>query len=189
MKRRSPPSANHANVVHPSKDKIDKIDTSQQQALPHPRAGALDANGVGPYLHDETALRLNPPEFEFGSDKEKLCASSKNDGHYDLLTKHVKVTEEVKENTKLFCAIYTYVRERSEHAAQAAPLKTRCTNGRSEPVMFRCGKSAARNALRAAQTRYERLKRATSGPEHAIRSTDLIDELSLYSLAQHALTR
>ena len=31
-------------------------------------------------------------------------------------------------------------------------LKTCCAHGRSEPVMFRGGKSAARNALRAAQS-------------------------------------
>jgi len=52
-------------------------------------------------------------------------------GGYDPL----EVLEFVKPRTTTL----KYVGERSEHG-QTAPLKTRCANGCSEPVMFRCGK-------------------------------------------------
>jgi glycoprotein-N-acetylgalactosamine 3-beta-galactosyltransferase len=54
----------------------------------HPHMGARDENKKFGYIHDETALRKNPPPFRFST----LRAACKiQDDHYQMLTKKVVV--------------------------------------------------------------------------------------------------
>ena len=77
-----------------------------------PHEGAKDADGKWGYVHDETALRKNPPPFEF-ADLNEACA--KRDNHYRMLHEKVFVdleAHETKEKSgvkrdKIFCLVYT----------------------------------------------------------------------------------
>jgi glycoprotein-N-acetylgalactosamine 3-beta-galactosyltransferase len=78
----------------------------------HPHMGARDENGKWGYIHDEKALRKNPPKFEY-PDLKKACAN--HDANYKMLTEKVFVDLEAneaaiksgKKREKLFCLVYT----------------------------------------------------------------------------------
>lgn len=77
-----------------------------------PHKGAKDADGNWGYVHDETALRKNPPEFEFPN-LERACA--RQDNHRKMLTEKVFVDLEAheaaeksgKKRDTIFCLVYT----------------------------------------------------------------------------------
>ena len=78
----------------------------------HPHKGALDAEGRIGYVHDETALRLNPPKNSFSQSMlEPLC--SIRDNNYRMLTEKVFVDLEYEHKMehlprdKIFCLVYT----------------------------------------------------------------------------------
>jgi hypothetical protein len=78
----------------------------------HPHMGAKDADGNYGYVHDETALRKNPPAFEFAGLAE---ACDSRDNTYKMLTEQVSVdfaADLAAEKTrpkrdKIFCLVYT----------------------------------------------------------------------------------
>lgn len=78
----------------------------------HPHMGAKDENGNWGYIHDETALRKNPPPLEYPNLKSD-CA--KHDHNYKMLTEKVFVDLEADEaaiksgrkRDKIFCLVYT----------------------------------------------------------------------------------
>lgn len=80
----------------------------------HPHLGAKDAEGKLGYIHDETALRKNPPPFSFkGGALKHAC--EKHDNNYRMLHEKVfvdlKADEEAeksgKPRDKIFCLVYT----------------------------------------------------------------------------------
>lgn len=84
----------------------------------HPHKGATDENGNFGYVHDETALRRNPPSFTW-DELELNAACTKRDNNYRMLTERVFVDfdydkqaeEEAKSGNrkrpKIFCFVYT----------------------------------------------------------------------------------
>jgi hypothetical protein len=80
----------------------------------HPHLGAKDEEGNFGYIHDETALRLNPPPSSFGGDN-LMNACVKRDNTYKMLTEKVKLDSEGhnaaaasdKKRDKIFCLVYT----------------------------------------------------------------------------------
>ena len=74
----------------------------------HPHKGAVDTNGNPGFIHDETALRKNPPAFDFPNLK---VACERKDGHSRVLTEKVKIDmdkyDAKPDHTKLFCIAYT----------------------------------------------------------------------------------
>lgn len=80
----------------------------------HPHMGAKDADGNWGYIHDETALRKNPPNFSFLAGEEEAACRPK-DNHYKMMTKRVKVEmdydkkqeESGSKRDKIFCLVYT----------------------------------------------------------------------------------
>ena len=80
----------------------------------HPHMGATDSNGNPGYIHDETALRKNPPKMNF--DEQSLRAACLNrDNNYKMLHEKVFVdlkADEAKQKAgvqrdKIFCLVYT----------------------------------------------------------------------------------
>ena len=80
----------------------------------HPHKGATDEKGGFGYIHDETALHLNPPPFEFeGDELKKACL--KRDNNYRMLTErvfvdmqsHEEAIKSGKNRAKIFCLVYT----------------------------------------------------------------------------------
>ena len=77
-----------------------------------PHKGARDEHGNWGYVHDETALRMNPPKFEYPGLKD---ACEKRDNTYKMLTEQVfvdfKANEEAEKRgvlrAKIFCLVYT----------------------------------------------------------------------------------
>lgn len=77
-----------------------------------PHKGARDEHGNWGYVHDETALRRNPPKFEYPGLKD---ACDKQDDTYKMLTEQVfvdfKANDEAeksgKARAKIFCLVYT----------------------------------------------------------------------------------
>jgi glycoprotein-N-acetylgalactosamine 3-beta-galactosyltransferase len=78
----------------------------------HPHLGALDENGNSGYIHDEAALRKNPPPFEFAN-LDTAC--KRHDNNYKMLTEKVFVDMDAHEaaeksgqkRDKIFCLVYT----------------------------------------------------------------------------------
>eukprot|EP00542_Grammatophora_oceanica_P009644 CAMPEP_0194035860 /NCGR_PEP_ID=MMETSP0009_2-20130614/8276_1 /TAXON_ID=210454 /ORGANISM="Grammatophora oceanica, Strain CCMP 410" /LENGTH=880 /DNA_ID=CAMNT_0038677401 /DNA_START=21 /DNA_END=2663 /DNA_ORIENTATION=+ len=70
----------------------------------HPHLGAKDESGNLGYIHDETALRENPPAYEFDN-LENAC--NNHDSHYKMLTEKVKVKAPQNPKSKIFCLVYT----------------------------------------------------------------------------------
>ena len=87
----------------------------------HPHLGATDENGVFGYVHDETSLRANPPQFEFKNDDDRNRLCKKGDPNYIMLTDKVFVDIQnheaaersvehdlaTKSRVKIFCLVYT----------------------------------------------------------------------------------
>jgi glycoprotein-N-acetylgalactosamine 3-beta-galactosyltransferase len=87
----------------------------------HPHIGATDENGVFGYVHDETSLRANPPQFEFKNDDDHNQLCKKGDPNYIMLTDKVFVDIQnheaaerrvehdlaTKSRVKIFCLVYT----------------------------------------------------------------------------------
>jgi hypothetical protein len=82
----------------------------------HPHMGALDDMGHSGYVHDETALRFNPPKNSFTSELlTPLC--NIRDNNYRMLTEKVYVDLEydkymqdnnnAQHRDKIFCLVYT----------------------------------------------------------------------------------
>ena len=80
----------------------------------HPHLGAKDENGTFGYIHDETALRKNPPAFGFeGEPLRNACL--RRDNNYRMLhervfvnmEKHEEAEKTVKKRVKIFCLVYT----------------------------------------------------------------------------------
>ena len=107
-------------VLRASPVKLAYVDASGGH-LAHPHLGATDENGAFGYVHDETALRNNPPPFEFENDDERERLCKKGDPNYTMLTQKVFVditNHEAaerrsehdlakKRRVKLFCFVYT----------------------------------------------------------------------------------
>ncbi len=87
----------------------------------HPHLGATDENGVYGYVHDETALHNNPPQFIIKNEDERSRLCRNGDPNYEMLTKKVYVdlpSHEAaekraehglaqKKRVKIFCFVYT----------------------------------------------------------------------------------
>jgi len=80
----------------------------------HPHMGAKDENGNSGYVHDATALRKNPPPYNFSGDAlQKAC--TKRDNNYKMLHEkvfvdmeaHEKAEKSGKKRDKIFCLVYT----------------------------------------------------------------------------------
>ncbi len=80
----------------------------------HPHMGATDENGAFGYVHDETALRKNPPGFIF-EDEKLLKACKSRDNNYRMMKDRVivdldynkKMDESGIKRDKIFCLVYT----------------------------------------------------------------------------------
>lgn len=80
----------------------------------HPHMGAKDENGNWGYIHDETAIRRNPPSFSWNEQEEQAACSLKDDD-WKMMTQRVVVDMEYdrKQNEagvkrdKIFCLVYT----------------------------------------------------------------------------------
>ena len=79
-----------------------------------PHKGARDDQGNWGYLHDETALRRNPPPFNFdGDDLKEACV--KRDNNFRMLSEQVfvdmKYDSDIESSgvkrDKIFCLVYT----------------------------------------------------------------------------------
>ena len=99
-------------------DKAEPIDISFVDVADghkeHPHRGATDSNGELGYIHDEAALRKNPPMMNV--DEQSLRASCLNrDDNYKMLHEKVFVdlkADEAKQKAgvqrdKIFCLVYT----------------------------------------------------------------------------------
>jgi hypothetical protein len=83
-----------------------------KEPIDFPHKGARDENGQWGYVHDETALRKNPPLFNYPELKD---ACDKRDNNYKMLTEQVFVdfkadqeaTKSGKPRAKIFCLVYT----------------------------------------------------------------------------------
>ena len=90
---------------------ITYVDASKGHA-DFPHKGARDEHGAWGYIHDETALRKDPPKFEF-SGLTQACDA--RDNTYKMLTEQVfvdfKAHEEAQKRgggrAKIFCLVYT----------------------------------------------------------------------------------
>jgi hypothetical protein len=80
----------------------------------HPHMGATDESGAYGYIHDETALRKNPPKLVFANEElSKAC--TKKDDNYRMMSERVIVDLEYDKNMedsgarrdKIFCLVYT----------------------------------------------------------------------------------
>jgi hypothetical protein len=80
----------------------------------HPHLGATDENGVLGYIHDETALRKNPPSLSIeDSELRKFCEI--RDDNYRMMHERVVVDTEYDKKMedsglkrdKIFCLVYT----------------------------------------------------------------------------------
>ncbi|KAL3920475.1 MAG: hypothetical protein SGILL_003245 [Bacillariaceae sp.] len=80
----------------------------------HPHMGATDEKGVLGYIHDETALRKNPPELRIDdAQMKKFCTNE--DNHYRMMKERIVVDEtydkKMEESgvarAKIFCLVYT----------------------------------------------------------------------------------
>jgi hypothetical protein len=80
----------------------------------HPHLGATDEQGNIGYIHDETALRKNPPPLNYPDD-ELREACLKRDNNYKMLNERVFVDLEYEKKIlasgnarpKVFCFVYT----------------------------------------------------------------------------------
>lgn len=80
----------------------------------HPHMGAKDEDGNWGYVHDEKALRLNPPPLTWPNGYEEQACSMR-DNNYRMLTERVVIDREydLKMNDlggkrdKIFCLVYT----------------------------------------------------------------------------------
>lgn len=80
----------------------------------HPHKGAVDEKGDFGYVHDETALRKNPPALNY-PEPDLRAACSKRDNSYKMLNERVyvdldydkKMQEAGKPRPKIFCFVYT----------------------------------------------------------------------------------
>lgn len=104
---------NLAMVQKPKKVDISFVDVSDDHKE-HPHMGAKDEEGVFGYVHDEKALRLNPPQFSYEGENLKAdCV--KRDNTYRMLNEKVKLNveghkqaqESGKKRDKIFCLVYT----------------------------------------------------------------------------------
>jgi hypothetical protein len=87
----------------------------------HPHLGATDEDGKFGYIHDETALRANPSQFNFKNDDERNRLCKTGDPNYIMLTDKVFVDIQsheaaerrvehdlaTKSRVKIFCLVYT----------------------------------------------------------------------------------
>jgi hypothetical protein len=88
------------------------VSMMKEPTIDFPHKGARDENGKWGYVHDETALRKNPPVFNYPQLKE---ACDKRDNHYNMLTEQVFVdfpadqeaAKSGKPRAKIFCLVYT----------------------------------------------------------------------------------
>jgi len=80
----------------------------------HPHMGALDVDGKPGYVHDETALRKDPPAFGY-SEQELAAKCAKDDANREMMVERVVVEEEYdrkmnesgQPRDKIFCLVYT----------------------------------------------------------------------------------
>jgi hypothetical protein len=81
----------------------------------HPHMGATDADGTFGYVHDEAALRRDPPPVQNGNDGELREACRIRDDNYKMLTEKVFVdvneTRAVEASgrprAKILCTVFT----------------------------------------------------------------------------------
>lgn len=102
-------------LSHASPVNLEYEEAPSKRKEEHPHMGALDENDQPGYIHDETALRLNPPKAK------GLTCGNTYDAHYKMLTQKVKVNteghelaeeqaltgDEDKRRAKIFCTVYT----------------------------------------------------------------------------------
>jgi len=113
-------SARMAIISKASPVKLAYVDASGGHVA-NPHMGATDENGVYGYIHDETALHNNPPQFTIKNDDERARLCKKGDPNYQMLTKKVFVDLQgheaaerraehglaQKKRVKIFCFVYT----------------------------------------------------------------------------------
>eukprot|EP00532_Pseudo-nitzschia_australis_P011035 CAMPEP_0168230152 /NCGR_PEP_ID=MMETSP0140_2-20121125/15754_1 /TAXON_ID=44445 /ORGANISM="Pseudo-nitzschia australis, Strain 10249 10 AB" /LENGTH=1107 /DNA_ID=CAMNT_0008162207 /DNA_START=48 /DNA_END=3371 /DNA_ORIENTATION=+ len=98
-------------VTRPQLIDISFVDVSNGHQE-HPHMPALDAKGLPGYIHDETALRKNPPPLKY-PDMKKGCDN--RDDHYKMMHNRIvveteydkKMEESGKKRDKIFCLVYT----------------------------------------------------------------------------------
>jgi len=103
--------ANLEIVQQPRQIDISFVDVSNGHTE-HPHMPALDAKGLPGYIHDETALRKNPPKMDYPNLK-KGCR--KRDDNYRMMHERIvveteydnKMEESGKKRDKIFCLVYT----------------------------------------------------------------------------------
>jgi hypothetical protein len=100
--RAAPPSIN-ISFVNVTRDDSERT---------HPHAGALDENGTPGYVHDETALRRNPPHFTLPTEElRRLCQI--RDADFFMLTQKVYADIEYDQHMnqqsrqRIFCMVYS----------------------------------------------------------------------------------
>lgn len=80
----------------------------------HPHLGATDSNLVSGFVHDETALRKNPPPFTFDEvEMKKGCLN--HDSNYRMMNERIvvetdydkKMESSEQKRDKIFCLVYT----------------------------------------------------------------------------------
>ncbi|KAG7362007.1 hypothetical protein IV203_025673 [Nitzschia inconspicua] len=103
-------------VSHAKPINIEYVDVSDGNKE-HPHLGATDENGRIGYIHDETALRKNPPSLKIDdSQMNKFCKS--RDEHFQMMHNRIVVDTDYDRRTmeesgihkrdKLFCLVYTF---------------------------------------------------------------------------------
>jgi len=104
---------NLAIVRMPKQVDISYIDVSGGHQE-HPHMGAKDENGEFGYIHDETALRKNPPAFNFTGEALTTACKKRNPDWRMLhekvvvdLDAHKAAEESGKKRDKIFCLVYT----------------------------------------------------------------------------------
>jgi hypothetical protein len=90
---------------------LKKVDVAGDHSQ-DPHKGARDANGNFGYVHDPTALRMNPPTYHF-ENLQRAC--SRHDDDYKMLTEkvfvdlaaHEEAEKSGRKRDKIFCLVYT----------------------------------------------------------------------------------
>lgn len=92
---------------------LEYVDVSNNHTE-HPHCGARDEQGNWGYVHDETALRRNPPAFSITPERLQQDCMKRDDNHV-MLTKRVNVDAKAhdsieqsgRKRAKILCVIYS----------------------------------------------------------------------------------
>ncbi|KAG7351183.1 hypothetical protein IV203_010543 [Nitzschia inconspicua] len=102
------------NIVSQAKPINIEFEDASDGHEAHPHLGAMDENGHVGYIHDETALRKNPPTLKIDDEQmAKFCKS--RDDNYKMMHNRIVVDMEYDKKMedsgvkrdKIFCLVYT----------------------------------------------------------------------------------